>query len=125
MKTSQKISEAEWAVMNVLWGKSPQTANEIVEALMKTTSWSDKTIRTLINRLSKKEVITYEVVGRVYHYSPVVSENECVRQEAESFLSKVRAGTLKPLMAAFLEEEELSADEIEELKDILNRKTKT
>ncbi len=123
MENSQKISEAEWTVMNVLWGKSPRTANEIVEALSD-TSWNDKTIRTLINRLVKKGAIEYEAIGRVFHYRTTVSEAECVKAEARSILSKIRTGALKPLIAAFLEEEQLTADEIDSLRQILERREK-
>ncbi|MEJ9132311.1 BlaI/MecI/CopY family transcriptional regulator, partial [Bacillus thuringiensis] len=51
MKELPKISEAELEVMKVLWSKSPQTANEVIEELEKNMDWKPKTIRTLINRL--------------------------------------------------------------------------
>ncbi|MEH7060984.1 BlaI/MecI/CopY family transcriptional regulator, partial [Bacillus wiedmannii] len=51
MKELPKISEAELEVMKVLWSKSPQTANEVIEALEVKMDWKPKTIRTLINRL--------------------------------------------------------------------------
>ncbi|MBJ6923123.1 BlaI/MecI/CopY family transcriptional regulator, partial [Vibrio cholerae] len=55
MKELPKISEAELEVMKVLWSRSPQTANEVIEALEVTMDWKPKTIRTLINRLVQKE----------------------------------------------------------------------
>ncbi len=54
MKELPKISEAELEVMKVLWSKSPQTANEVIEELEKNMDWNPKTIRTLINRLVHK-----------------------------------------------------------------------
>ncbi|MDT3496361.1 BlaI/MecI/CopY family transcriptional regulator, partial [Bacillus toyonensis] len=57
MKELLKISEAELEVMKVLWSKSPQTANEVIEELEKNMDWKPKTIRTLINRLVHKEAV--------------------------------------------------------------------
>ena len=122
MENRLKISDAEWQVMKVLWSKSPVTANEIVDKLTAETTWKPKTIRTLINRLTGKNAVGFDKSGRQYMYYPLLSEEECVRQETKSFLSRVSTGTLKPMLAAFLEDENLSKDEIEELKKILDEK---
>ena len=122
MQDRPKISDAEWQVMKVLWAKSPVTANQIVEKLAVETDWKPKTVRTLINRLATKNAIGFDKDGRQYMYYPVLSEEECVRQETRSFMSRVRAGALKPMLAAFLEEENLTQAEIDELKNILDKK---
>mgnify|MGYP000442278079 CR=1 FL=1 len=121
MKDMPKITEAEWAVMKVFWQKSPCTANEVVDAL-NNSGWNPKTIRTLIIRLQKKGALDFEKNGREHHYYPLVKEHECVRQEAQSLLARAGASALKPMLAAFLQDEKLSDKEIEELKDILNKK---
>lgn len=122
MQDRPKISDAEWQVMKVLWEKWPVTANQIVEKLTAVTDWKPKTIRTLINRLCSKNAVGFDKDGRQYMYYPVLSEEECVRQETRSLMSRVRAGALKPMLAAFLEEENLTQEEIEELKNILDKK---
>lgn len=122
MENRPKISDAEWHVMKVLWKKSPVTANEIVEKLAAETDWKPKTIRTLISRLTAKDAIGFDKTGRQYLYFPVLSEEECVRQETRSFMSRIRTGALKPMLAAFLEEENLSQEDIDELKSILDKK---
>lgn len=121
MSTMPKITEAEWTVMKVFWQKSPRTANQAVEQLSD-TGWNPKTIRTLINRLQKKKALDFEKDGRRHRYFPLVAEHECVRQEAQSLLSRAGAAALKPMLAAFLQEQKLSSKEIEELKQILNQK---
>ena len=122
MNMMPKITEAEWTVMKVFWQKYPRTANQVVEQLSD-TGWNPKTIRTLINRLQKKKALDYEKDGREHRYFPIVVEHECVRQEAQSLLSRAGAAALKPMLAAFLQEQKLSDKEIEELKHILNQKT--
>lgn len=119
MKKTPKISEAEWEVMKVLWGNSPATANHIVEVLSRRTHWQRETIRTLINRLVQKKAVGFEKNGRQYHYSPLVSEAECVRAETRSFLDRVHGGSIEPMLAAFVQERQLSPSQIERLRRIL------
>ena len=122
MSSIPKVSEAEWQVMNVLWEQSPLTVKEIVAMLSKRTDWHLETIRTLVNRLEKKGAIGYEKQGRRYHYFPRLNRTQCVQLEAESVLSRTGTAVLKPILAAFIEQEDLSAEEIDELRQILEKK---
>jgi len=120
MKKTPRISEAEREVMKVLWSKSPKTANEIVRVLSKKTSWKRETIRTLINRLVQKKAVGFEKKGRQYHYFPLVTEAECVREETKSFLKRVHGGSIEPMLTSFVEEEKLSPEKIARLRRILD-----
>jgi len=120
-----RISDAEWVVMQVLWAKPGLTADEVADALKGNVAWSDRTIRTLINRLLQKKALAYEKEGRRYRYRPAVGQEQCVRQERRSFLHRVYGGTVTPMLAAFIEDARLSAEEIDELKRMLDRKGKT
>ena len=122
MGRTPKISEAEWEVMKTLWEKSPLTANDIVETLSKRTSWQRETIRTLINRLVQKKAVAFEKEGRQHHYYPVVAETECVKAETRSLLRRLRVSAIEPMLAALVEEQRLSAEQIARLKEILDGK---
>ena len=122
MKKLPKISESEWLVLRVLWSKGPLTANEVVKELTGKTKWKPKTIKTLITRLMKKGAVKFEKEGRKYRYYPAVSQAECVRMERRSFVRRVYGGTTKPMLAAFLEDAKLSAEDISELRKILEQK---
>ena len=121
MKRTPRISEAEWEVMKVLWEHSPRTANDIVKELTSRTPWKRETIRTLINRLVKKDVVGFEKKGKQYHYVPLFDEAECVKTEMESFVKRFGAGAIEPMLAAFVEEKKLSAEKIAKLKAILDK----
>ena len=106
--------------MKICWLKSaPCTANEIVKALEQSTDWKPNTIKTLIGRLVKKGVLGFQEEGRAYLYDPLVTEEECVKAESKSFLTRVFGGAIKPMLVTFLQEEKLSQEEIEELKQLL------
>ena len=116
-----KISEAEWEVMKVLWKTSPKTANEIVDELKGKTHWKRETIRTLINRLVQKKALSFEKKGRQYHYFPRLTEAEGIKAEAESFVKRIGGGSIEPMLAAFVEEKQLSPEKITRLKSILSK----
>lgn len=124
MEEIPKISEAEWEVMKIVWADSPCTSNQIIEALESTKDWKPKTIKTLISRLVSKNALGFKEEGRKYLYYPLVNENECIRAENQTFLSKVYNGAIKTMLVSFLKESDLSKDDIEDLKRILDERNK-
>lgn len=117
------ISAAEWEVMRVLWkaGRA-MTSREIIEALHGHSDWQPKTIRTLVNRLTDKGVLARHEVGQVLHFSPVLAESECIRQESIVFLDRYFDGGLTPMLAHFLEHEKVSREELDALRRLLDEK---
>ena len=123
MKRLPQISEAEFEVMKIVWKHAPISTNEITEKLLQTTSWSPKTIQTLIKRLVTKGVLTYEKQSRVFLYTPLVKENEYIGQESSSFLNRFYNGDITAMLSAFLENNRLSETEIERLRSLLTSKS--
>jgi BlaI family penicillinase repressor len=119
MKTIPKLSDAELMVMKVIWKENPISASGIISALAGSTSWRPKTIKSLLNRMVKKEAIDYEIKGRQYLYSPAVEESVVIQEESRSFLKRVFGGAVKPMLAAMAESKELTLKDIEELKRIV------
>jgi BlaI family penicillinase repressor len=118
--TNVSISDAEWQVMNVVWDGQPLTAQEIVAGLARDTEWAPATIKTMLHRLVKKQVLTYEPQGNRYVYRSSVRRTDCIRQASRSFLKRVFEGESAPLVAHFLRNTKLSAGEIAELRRILD-----
>lgn len=117
-----QISEAEFEVMKIVWKYFPVSTNEITEKLLRTTSWSPKTIQTLIKRLSNKGALSYEKQGRIYVYTPLVEENEYIDRKSRSFLKRYFDGNLSAMVASCLENDRLSETEIEKLRSLLSNK---
>ena len=124
MNKIPNISEAEWEVMKIVWADSPCTSNQIIEALESIKDWKPKTIKTLISRLVSKNALGFKEEGRKYLYYPLVNENECIYAENQTFLSKVYDGALKTMLVSFIKESDLSRDDIEDLKKILDERNK-
>lgn len=123
-KEIPNISESEWEVMNVLWKKTPQTANDVISSLQEQTDWKPKTVRTLLDRLVHKNVIGVNKDQRVYTFFPLYSQDECQRAEAQSFIKRIYGGALKSMLVQFVQEDSLSETDIRELRSILDEKPK-
>ncbi|WP_025784473.1 penicillinase repressor BlaI [Sporosarcina sp. D27] len=123
-KNIPSISESEWEIMNVLWDKAPQTANDIILSLQESTDWKPKTIRTLLDRLVQKDVVGVNKDLRIYTFYPLYTQEKCQRAETESFIKRIYGGTLKSMLVQFIQEDTLSEDDINELRFILNKKPK-
>mgnify|MGYP000883811856 CR=1 FL=1 len=118
------ISDAEWKVMRVLWERSPRSGAEIVEKLERETRWNPKTIHTLIRRLVQKGAVTAKKETSHYAYTAAVSEADCVRVEADTFLEKCFNGSLNMLLVNFIQNEKLSDKDIDALQALLEAKKK-
>lgn len=112
----RKISDAELEILEVLWAADGAlNANEIRARLNEKKDWERTTVLTLIRRLLDKGVIAQEK-REVYYYSPCVERSSYVKEETKSFLNKFFKGNAKNLAAALIEDENLSREDIEELR---------
>lgn len=119
MKALPQISEAEFQVMKIVWEHAPVSTNQVTEYLVRTTKWSPKTIQTMLKRLVQKKALTYDKEGRVFIYKPLIGQQDYVNQESRHFLQRFYNGNLVSMMTAFLDMEELSQQEVDELKELL------
>lgn len=113
-----QISDAEWDVMTVLWETSPIAGAEVAERLQA----HPKTVKTLLGRLVKKGAVTFREEGNRYLYAPLHPRERFVEQASRSFVNRVFGGDATPALVHFVESVDLSGDEIEELKRLLERK---
>ena len=124
MSKLPQISEAEFEVMKIVWKYAPISTNEITEKLLQTTSWSPKTIQTLIKRLVTKGALTYEKQSRVFVYTPLIKENEYIDQKSSSFLNRYYNGDITAMLSTYIENDRLSETEIDSLRSLLSKKSR-
>ena len=125
MSDLPQISESEFEIMKIVWKYARISTNEITEKLLQTTSWSPKTIQTLIKRLVIKGALTYEKQSRVFIYTPLVKESEYIGQESNSFLNRYYNGDITAMLSAYIENDRLSEAEINTLRSLLSKGSKT
>ncbi|MPY23385.1 BlaI/MecI/CopY family transcriptional regulator [Shewanella psychropiezotolerans] len=116
----KEISNSELAVLNILWESSPISSNEVVKKLADSNEWHEKTVKTLLNRLVKKQAIGFQKKGRGYLYSPLINQSEYQIKESQSFVERMFSGRIAPLVAGFAKENKLSAEDVAELKTLID-----
>jgi predicted transcriptional regulator len=116
---AERISDAEHAVMEVLWDESPLTAQDVAERVDPDRGWSANTVKTLLGRLLAKNAITHEEDGRRYLYRPAVQRGDYVAGESRRLIDRLFGGKLTPLVAHLAERDELSAQDIAEIESLL------
>ena len=124
MQTHISISESEWAVMKIIWNESPRTLQDVLSGL-KHTDWSTTTIQTYLARLVKKGALTTQRQGKGYLYYPAVLEDDCQLAESKTFLNRVYNGSLSQMVKGFVKSGSLSADELSELKKLIDEQEKS
>lgn len=120
MKKLPQISEAEFEVMKVIWKYAPISTNEVTEKLTQTTDWSPTTIQTMLKRLVNKKALTYEKQSRVFVYTPLIQQDEYIRQKSNSFLDRFYDGNIVSMLSSYLKDEKLSDSEIDSLRSLLS-----
>lgn len=120
MERLPQISEAEYEIMKIIWENSPVSTNEVCERVPKSHNWSNKTVHTLLSRLTAKQVITYEQRGRMYYYSPVISQDKYLSQENHLFLNRFYNGEAATLLSSLLSDTELSDDDLKSMYDLID-----
>ena len=115
-----RISESEWTVMKFFWKLGPMGMGDAVKALEDVPHWKPRTVQTLIRRLVDKGALRAESQGRDFRYHPAVAQEDCQRDESRSFLRRVFDGRLAPFVAAMVDREEVSRDELHALRQLLD-----
>ena len=114
---ASSISDAELEVMEQLWEENPLTAQEIIQRL----DGHPSTVKTLINRLLKKEALDFREQGRKYHYFPLIEKTQFYQQKTDSFLKRFFGGEVTPLVSFFSQHNKLSESDLEELKQLIEK----
>ncbi len=121
-KPDRALSGAEWEVMKVFWDQGPLAARDVYAALPKNVKWAYKTVKTLLSRLVAKGALDYEQVGNSYLYRAAVAREQMARHEVRGVFQRVMGAALSPVLANFIEEADLTDEEIRQLKQVLDDK---
>ena len=111
--------------MEALWERAPQTASEVARTLNPATGWAVNTVRTMLSRLVEKGALRSEENAEgVREFYPALDREAVVLAESESFLNRVFRGATQPLLVHFAARSNLSAEEINQLKLLLEESLK-
>ena len=113
------LTDGEWKVMDALWTGGPQTLGEVMGRLTGETGWSRTTVHTYLTRMMAKGLV--EAQGKTpRHYRASVSREDCVGLEERTLVDRAYGGSAGTLGAAFIRSGALTAEEREQLKQLLD-----
>lgn len=118
-KSSAELTEAEWTIIKSVWEKEPCTAPEIQEKLHKQTAWTYSTVRTLMDRMVTKGLLTAKKERNLTLYSSAVTRIQAQRGELLYALKNAFNGALSPMLECLLDTKDLSREELDKLKQLI------
>jgi predicted transcriptional regulator len=122
--TGERISDAEHAIMEVLWDKNPVSATDVCDAICDERDWSIATVKTLLSRLVQKEAVGTEPDGRKFLYRPLIERSAYVGGESRRLVDRLFGGRAAPLFAQLAENEALTDDDLAEIEALLREMRK-
>ena len=115
-KKSPTLTDAEHRIMEIVWQKGAATVADVADALAGEDGTAYTTILTMMRILRDKGYLTCRKSGRAHIYTPKVDRDTAARKAVRQLLSKFFAGSPGELVLSFLREEEISPQELDELK---------
>ena len=122
--TGERISDAEHAIMEVLWDKNPVSATDVCDAICDERDWSIATVKTLLSRLVQKEAVGTEPDGRKFLYRPLIERSDYVGGESRRLVDRLFGGRAAPLFAQLAESEALTDDDLAEIEALFREMRK-
>jgi len=116
-----ELTEAEWEIMKVVWGKQPCTAGTVQEMLVKSRDWAYSTVKTTMDRMAEKGFLTIERFRNLQLFKSCISEVEAKRGEFRKMLKRAFDGALTPMMQFLIEHEGLSKKEASQLRKLVTK----
>lgn len=113
------LTDLELKVMNVLWELENAFVKEIVAEWKEEPLPAYNTVSTIIRIMEEKGFVGHEAFGRSHRYFPVLSREEYQKRLVRNVLDNVFSGSLTNLVSAAVEPGELSSEEIEALRKMI------
>ena len=118
MSTTRPLpTDAELQILQVLWGKGPQTVREVHDRLAKRVRYT--TVLKLLQNMLEKNLVVRDASQRSHVFAAAVDEASTTRRMVEDLRDRVFHGSTRNLILGALSAEPASADELEEIEKIL------
>jgi predicted transcriptional regulator len=124
-KQTVELTEAEWSIIKAVWENEPCAAPTIQEKLHKPTGWTYSTVRTLMDRMVAKGLLTAEKIRNLTLYRSAVTREQAQRGELLYALKHAFNGALTPMVQCLLETKDLSAEELAELEAVIKARKRS
>ncbi len=122
--TRAKLGQVQLRIMQLLWKLKRASARELTDELNKTEPIAHSTVQTLLRQLEAKGSVNHEQDGRTFYFFPVVKEDKVKKSAARELIQGAFEGSVGGLVSYLLENEKVSADELAEIRKLIDKKRK-
>ena len=120
-----ELTESEWAVIKAVWSLEPCPAPTVQEHLAGQRDWSVSTVRTVMERMAAKGLLTSEKLRNLTLYRSAVSRQQAQLGELRYALKNAFDGALTPMVQCLLESERLDSGQLDQLEALIAARRKT
>ena len=120
-RPSATLTEAELRIMDVLWQKGPGTVQQVLERLPEKPALAYNSVLTTIRILEKKGYLGHAKDGRAHVYKPLIGRQQASRSEIRHLIGRFFGNSHEELVLNILEDRGLDADELQRLREMLQR----
>ncbi|MGA3268166.1 MAG: BlaI/MecI/CopY family transcriptional regulator [Verrucomicrobiota bacterium] len=124
-KPTVELTEAEWSIIKAVWDDEPCTAPEVRARLARRTGWAYSTVRTLMDRMTAKGVLSARKEGKMTIYHSAITRVQAQRGELLYALKHAFNGALTPMVQCLLESGDLSTEELARLEALIQSRKKS
>lgn len=123
MAKRNRLTPAEWEIMEAVWVLGDAaTVRDVLEHAYPNGEKAYTTVQTVMNTLERKKLLRRKKTGLVNFYRPTRSKEDMVRAEMTTLVSRVFGGSIPALANSLLSLDDLSLDQVEEIKKLLDEK---
>ena len=117
-----ELTAAEWSILKAVWDNQPCAAPTVQETLQHRKNWSYSTVKTMMDRMVTKGLLTTTRIRNLILYSAAISRKEAQRGEIMRAVKRAFDGALTPMMQFMLDNSELTPEQLNELEALIKRK---
>jgi predicted transcriptional regulator len=117
-----ELTEAEWEIIQMVWENEPCAAPTIQEKLAARKKWTYSTVKTLMDRMVVKGLLTTERIRNLMLYRAAIAREEAQRGELLKTVKRAFGGAFTPMMQFMVENDTLSQKELDELESLIRKK---
>ena len=121
-KRNYELTEGEWAIIQIVWEKEPCTAPTIQEELEARKNWHYSTVKTLMDRMVTKGLLTAKRFRNLMLYRSAITKIQAQKGEIMRAVKRAFNGALTPMMQFMLDEHKLSQKQLAELESLIRKK---
>lgn len=121
-KKNHELTEGEWAIIQAIWAKEPCAAGDVQESLAGEQNWSYSTVKTMMDRMVGKGLLTTERIRNLILYRSAITRAEAQSREVMRAVKRAFNGAMTPMMQFLLDSGELSSEQLDDLEAMIRSK---